>query len=217
MRTWGASGAGATIRRAQAASAYARRTGCAVDEAAEIVEQAVSRRRFLAGAGAAAAAASAGAIASPAGASGRRDAKRGGSGAKPSVVIVDRASPDSGVPTACGASTGSRPTSTSTTPSPGAGSRPCGATSTTARLVEEHAEFINPEHTAPWRWPSASGSPWTTPTSIRQVPTPNQETMRFHGRSWPQATLNQDWHDWGWQLFHDAAFTTAPWPMLYNN
>ena len=37
MRTWGASGACAALRRAQAASAYARRSGCGIDEAEELV------------------------------------------------------------------------------------------------------------------------------------------------------------------------------------
>src|ERR1700722_17463966 len=52
MRTWGESGAARAIRRAKAVSAYARRTGCGVDEAGEVVED-LSRRRFLMGAGAA--------------------------------------------------------------------------------------------------------------------------------------------------------------------
>ena len=40
--------------------------------------------------------------------------------------------------------------------------------------------------------------------------------MRFRGKQWPQAALNRDWHEWGWKLFHHAAFMTAPWPQLYN-
>ena len=37
------------------------------------------------------------------------------------------------------------------------------------------------------------------------------------GRPWSQEALNKDWHDWAWKLFHDAAFKTAPWPVLYNS
>ena len=38
--------------------------------------------------------------------------------------------------------------------------------------------------------------------------------FRFDGRFWPQAALDREWHDWGWRLFHDAAFVKAPWPTL---
>ncbi len=37
------------------------------------------------------------------------------------------------------------------------------------------------------------------------------------GHIWPQADLSKDWHDWGWKLFHEAAFVTAPWPVLYDS
>ncbi len=40
--------------------------------------------------------------------------------------------------------------------------------------------------------------------------------MRFHGKKWPQAALNRDWHEWAWKLFHHAAFVTAPWPQTYH-
>ena len=40
--------------------------------------------------------------------------------------------------------------------------------------------------------------------------------MRFHGHPWPQAALNRDWHEWGWKLFHHAAYVTAPWPQLHS-
>ncbi len=53
MRTWGSSGAGAVLRRAQAVSRLARAEGCGVDEAAEMLARPVSRRAVL-GVGAAA-------------------------------------------------------------------------------------------------------------------------------------------------------------------
>ena len=56
MRTWGPSGAGAAIRRAQAVSRLARQAGCGVDEAADLMDQPVTRRAALGLAGTAAAA-----------------------------------------------------------------------------------------------------------------------------------------------------------------
>ena len=84
------------------------------------------------------------------------------------------------------------------------------------QLVEQHAEFINPEHTATLALARTFGL--TLDNSDRYPPgsEPQQETLRFHGHPWPQASLNRDWHEWGWQLFHDAAFVKAPWPTLYN-
>jgi hypothetical protein len=52
VRTWGPSGAGAALRRAQAVSRLARRTGCGVDEAAELLDGQLTRRAFLGVAGA---------------------------------------------------------------------------------------------------------------------------------------------------------------------
>jgi len=84
------------------------------------------------------------------------------------------------------------------------------------QLVEQHAEFINPEHTATLELARSFGLTLDNADKYPPGTHPLQETMRFGGHSWPQASLDQDWHDWGWQLFHDAAFTKAPWPTLYN-
>src|ERR1700728_1843601 len=51
MRLWGYGAAPRALARARAAADYARRSGCGIDEADEIVSH-VSRRRFLQGAGA---------------------------------------------------------------------------------------------------------------------------------------------------------------------
>ena len=40
--------------------------------------------------------------------------------------------------------------------------------------------------------------------------------FRFDGRFWPQAALDREWHDWGFRLFYDAAFSKAPWPTLHD-
>jgi hypothetical protein len=77
MRTWGSSGAGEVLRRAQALSRLARRTGCDLDQARDVLAQPLTRRGFLATAGAGAVA---GLGVSPARAASGRDAPR--------VVIV---------------------------------------------------------------------------------------------------------------------------------
>lgn len=84
------------------------------------------------------------------------------------------------------------------------------------QLVEEHAEFVNPEHTATLALALSFGL--TLDNSDKYPPGTHgrQETMRFGGQAWPQAALDKDWHEWGWALFHDAAFTKAPWPTLHN-
>jgi monoamine oxidase len=84
------------------------------------------------------------------------------------------------------------------------------------QIVEEHAEFINPEHTATLALAKRFGLSLDNTDKYRSGTHPGRETMRFHGRKWPQAALNRDWHEWGWKLFHHAAFVTAPWPQLYN-
>jgi len=84
------------------------------------------------------------------------------------------------------------------------------------QIVEEHAEFINPEHTATLALAKSFGLRLDNTDKYRPGTHPGRETMRFHGRRWPQAALNRDWHDWAWRLFHHAAFVTAPWPQLYN-
>jgi monoamine oxidase len=84
------------------------------------------------------------------------------------------------------------------------------------QIAEEHAEFINPEHTATLALAKSFGLRLDNTERYPSGTHPGRETMRFHGKKWPQAALNRDWHDWGWKLFHHAAFVTAPWPQLYR-
>jgi monoamine oxidase len=84
------------------------------------------------------------------------------------------------------------------------------------QIVEEHAEFINPEHTATLALARSFGLRLDNTDKYRPGTHPGRETMRFHGKKWPQAALNRDWHDWAWKLFHHAANVTAPWPQLHN-
>jgi monoamine oxidase len=84
------------------------------------------------------------------------------------------------------------------------------------QIVEEHGEFINTEHTATLGLARRFGLTLDNTDKYRPGTHPGRETMRFHGKKWPQAALNRDWHDWGWKLFHHAAFVTAPWPQTYK-
>jgi monoamine oxidase len=84
------------------------------------------------------------------------------------------------------------------------------------QIVEEHGEFINPEHTATLALAKSFGLRLDNTDKYPLGTHPGRETMRFHGREWPQAALNRDWHDWARELFHHAAYVTAPWPQLYN-
>jgi monoamine oxidase len=84
------------------------------------------------------------------------------------------------------------------------------------QIVEEHGEFINPEHTATLALAKSFGLRLDNTDKYPSGTHPGRETMRFHGKKWPQAALNRDWHDWAWKLFHHAAFVTAPWPQRYD-
>ncbi|HTT87588.1 MAG TPA: FAD-dependent oxidoreductase [Acidimicrobiales bacterium] len=84
------------------------------------------------------------------------------------------------------------------------------------QIVEEHAEFVNPEHTATLALAASFGLTLDNTDKYPPGTHPLQERMRFGGRPFSQAALDRDWHEWGWKLFHDAAFTQAPWPTLYD-
>jgi monoamine oxidase len=85
------------------------------------------------------------------------------------------------------------------------------------QVVEEHAEFINPEHTTTLALARNFGLTLDNTDAYPPGTHPHREQLSFFGQPWSQASLNQDWHEWGWELFHKAAFETAPWPQLYNN
>jgi monoamine oxidase len=224
VRTWGASGAGAVIRRVQAASTYARRTSCPVDEAIEMVDHGMTRRRFLAGAGAAATAAVLPGVPTvPAGAVVRRS-RHGGSrrsrrttGAAQNVVIVGAGIAGLGCAYSLWDRHGIHADVYEYNTIPGGRIRTLRDYFADGQIVEEHAEFINPEHTATLALARSFGLALDNRDKYPAGTHPSAETMRFDGRDWPQASLAQDWHDWGWELFHKAAFTTAPWPVLYDS
>jgi monoamine oxidase len=83
------------------------------------------------------------------------------------------------------------------------------------QLVEEHAEFINPEHTATLalarEFRLRLDNTFLYPRGVN----PDQESFWFNGRSWSQESVNRDWREFGYKLFRDAA-AKAGWPTTYR-
>jgi monoamine oxidase len=209
MRTWGPSGAAEGIRRAQAVSRVARQTGCDLDEAREVLARQMSRRGFLATAGA-------GAIAGLAVTPNRLVANHGGRGS-PRVVIVGAGIAGLGCAYRLWTRYGIKAQIYEFNSVPGGRIKTLRGYFSDGQIVEEHAEFINPEHTATLALAKRFGLQLDNTDKYRPGTHPGRETMRFHGRRWSQAALDREWHDWGWKLFHHAANVTAPWPQLHNS
>jgi monoamine oxidase len=210
VRTWGESGAARAIRRAKTVSTYARRTGCGVDEASDVVED-PSRRKFLMGAGAALT----GVAAATSAHHGVRLNPR--SQASPKVVIVGAGIAGLGCAYRLWRDYGIRSEVYEYNVVPGGRVRTLRGHFADGQSVEEHGEFINPEHTRTLALARNFGLHLDNTDAYPPGTHPNDETLRFFGRPWSQAAVNRDWHDWAWELFHHAAFETAPWPMLYND
>jgi monoamine oxidase len=229
---WGGSPAVRALRQAQAVSAYARRTGCGIDEAAGAFANpdragparrglartgggrpgdraGVSRRAVLGGAGAVAlAAALPTGLARPA---------RASAGTDPRVVIIGSGLAGLG----CAFRLWTRHGIRSDVYEYNA-VRPGGRVFTLrgfydgGQYAEQHGEFISTEHTEV-RWLAARfGLHLDNVTAYPPRTRAQDYLFRFGGRVWPQAALNRDWHEWGWRLFRDAAVRKAPWPTLYN-
>lgn len=213
MRTWGPSGAAAAIRRAQAVSRVARRTGCGVDEAAELLDRDLSRRAFLGAAGASVLAGAAGA----AGAARLEPSTGRGDPGKPRVVIVGSGIAGLGCAYRLWSRHRIRAEVYEVNTVPGGRIRTLRGYFGDGQIAEEHAEFINAEHTATLALARSFGLGLDNTDKYRPATHPGRETMRFHGRRWPQSALDRDWHEWGRQLFHHAAFVTAPWPQVFNS
>jgi monoamine oxidase len=207
VRTWGPSGAAAAIARAQAVSRLTRQTGCGLDEAAELLAQPVTRRGFLGVAGAAALAGTA-MTSGPAPVRSSRPAPR--------VIVVGSGIAGLGCAYRLWRRHGIRAEVYEYNTVPGGRIRTLRGYFADGQIVEEHGEFINPEHTATLALAKSFGLSLDNTDKYRPGTHPGRETMRFHGKKWPQVALNRDWHEWGWRLFHHAAFVTAPWPQLHN-
>ena len=217
------------LRRAQAASSYARRTGCDIGEATSVLAEhaagpacgeragqaragdGLSRRQVLRGAAGAglAAAVTVGATRSPAARAAVRRAPR--------VVIIGSGIAGLG----CAYRLQARHGIASEVYEYNA-ARAGGRIHTLrgffagGQYAEEHGEFISSEHTGMRRLAAGFG---LTLDNVNAYPPHTRAAnyrFRFGGRFWPQAALDREWHDWGFRLFHDAAFRQAPWPTLFN-
>ena len=228
---WGGSAAMRALRQAQAVSAYARRTGCGIDEAAGALADpdhagpapdgpgrtgsgpgdraGVSRRAVLGGAGAVALA-----VALP---GGLMRPARARAGTDPRVVIIGSGLAGLGCAYRLWARHGIRSDVYEYN-----AARPGGRVYTLhgfydgGQYAEQHGEFISTEHTEV-RWLAARFGLHLDNVTVYPPHTRAADYLfRFDGRVWPQAALNRDWHEWGWRLFHDAAVRKAPWPTRYD-
>jgi monoamine oxidase len=201
------------LRVAAMTSDHACRTGADIDEAAAAVGHRLTRRGLLAGAGAVAAAVSLpGALASPAAA----EPPARAAGATPKVAIIGAGIAGLGAALRLWSKYGIRADVFEYDDRPGGRIRTLRGHFADGQLVEEHAEFINPEHTVTLALAHRFG---LTLDNTDHYPESRQDqlTLRFGGRPWSQAALNRDWHRFGWRLFHDAAVRKAPWPTLYTH
>ena len=83
------------------------------------------------------------------------------------------------------------------------------------QLVEEHAEFINPEHTATLALARDLHLRLDDTERYPAGVDADQVSFRFDGRRWSQAAVNRDWRQFGQRLFREAA-TKASWPTTYR-
>ncbi len=180
-----------------------------MDEAADLLAQPMTRRGILGVAGAGAAVAGLGVAA-------RRPVPARSGRGSPRVIVVGSGIAGLGCAYRLWARHGVKADVYEYNTVPGGRIRTLRGYFADGQIAEEHAEFINPEHTATLTLAKKFGLRLDNTDQYRPGTHPGRETMRFRGKKWPQAALNRDWHEWGWKLFHHAAFVTAPWPQLYN-
>jgi monoamine oxidase len=197
------------IASAQQATLHARRTGMGVDEAAdELRSGGVTRRRLLAGTGAAALGATL--------AAGRSDPARAAADSRARVVVVGSGIAGLGCAYRLWRTYGVRAEVYEWAGRPGGRIRTLRHHFDDGQLVEEHGEFINPEHTETLALAARFGLRLDNADRYPPGPDPDQETFRFNGHRVKQSTVNHDWHRFGYQLFHDAAVRKAPFPTRFD-
>ena len=221
---WSSSPAERAFRHAAAVAGYARRHGCDLDEANGAVaagamaaggqgpaagQGTLSRRQVLGGAGAAGLAAML-----PLGCS---QPARTAAGRGPRVVIVGSGIAGLGCAIRLWRRHGIRSEVYEYNPG-----RAGGRIATLrhffadGQYTEQHGEFISSEHTAMRGLAASLGLVLDDVNAYPAHTRPQDNRLRFGERFWPQEALNRDWHDWGYRLFHDAAFSKAPWPTLHS-
>jgi monoamine oxidase len=225
----GSSAAARALARARAAARYARRTGCDIGEATSVLAESggdpagrghpgraeagdgLSRRQVLRGAAGAGLA-----VAVPAGALGRSAVAQAALRPDPQVVIIG--SGIAGLGCAFRLARHGIPSQVYEYNPVRAGGRirTLRGFFAAGQYAEEHGEFISSEHTGMRRLAAGLGLTLDNVNAYPPHTRAGDYRFRFDGRFWPQAALDREWHDWGFRLFHDAAFVKAPWPTLYN-
>jgi monoamine oxidase len=201
------------LRTAVLTSDVARRTGADLDEAADAVQHGLTRRRLLQGAGIAAATAAL-PLARPAQVAAAHAGK-----SQPSVVIIGAGAAGIGCAYRLWRRYGIRSQIYEYDDRVGGRIRTLRGHFDDDQLIEEHAEFVNPEHTVTLGLAKSLGLRLDN-TDHYPVPAgkdQDQLSLFFNGKKWSQQALNHDWHEFGWKLFHRAAVTQAPWPTLHNH
>jgi monoamine oxidase len=198
----------AMFTSAQRATSLARRTGMDVEEAADTIRGGLTRRHLLAGAGAAALGASLSTVWSePASAAAHSRAR---------VLVVGSGIAGLGCAFRLWRTHGIRADVYEWADRPGGRIRTLRDHFDDGQLVEEHGEFINPEHTVTLALAKRFGLRLDNADRYPPGPNPDQETFRFNGHRFSQARLNRDWHRFGYRLFHDAAIRKAPFPTRFD-
>jgi monoamine oxidase len=198
----------AMITSAQRAAAHARRTGMDVEEAADTLRGGLTRRHLLTGAGAAALGATLSA--------GWPEPARAAADSRARIVVVGSGIAGLGCAYRLWHRYGVRAEVYEWADRPGGRIRTLRRHFDDSQLVEEHGEFINPEHTATLRLAGHFGLRLDNADRYPPGPDPDQETFRFNGHRFSQRALNHDWHRFGFELFRDAAVRKAPFPTRFN-
>jgi monoamine oxidase len=194
---------------AQRATSLARRTGMDVEAAADTVRDGLTRRRLLAGAGAAAIGVSL--------TSGWAEPAEAAADSRARVLIVGSGIAGLGCAYRLWRTYGIRAHVYEWADRPGGRIQTLRHHFDDGQLVEEHGEFINPEHTATLGLAAHFGLRLDNADRYPPGPDPDQETFRFNGRHFSQAALNREWHRFGYQLFKHAAVHKAPFPTRFDH
>lgn len=84
------------------------------------------------------------------------------------------------------------------------------------QAVEAHGEFISSEHASMLALATRYNLQLDIASTVAAYPPGTNNIYWFNGGYYTQAQLNNDWWNFGWNLFHGAV-SKAPWPTRYNN